>query len=214
MDLFSKSREDKPLPQSTACDDHATFFRLYLARLAEAGQVSPGEKQLTLIARSPDSAVCRALGDVAPHLAEFGVCLRAIFAHISPEDSFLTFCDSVSSLFGPGGRQEGIRWAKNPALLDAHEQLILGQRMCWSGDAMHRAPERRNALDLFETDKTGAVRFGALAFEAMWSAASPVPEARFAPAMGRPSAGYAPLGAMEAKFASLFSGAERRLTRH
>ena len=70
---------------------------------------------------------------------------------------------------------ELIRWARNPRLLEAHEQVTYGEAMCWSGDAMRRDADKRNALDLVRRGSSGAVRLGRLAFEALWAASSLVP---------------------------------------
>jgi hypothetical protein len=63
--------------------------------------------------------------------------------------------------------------------------------MCWSGDAMRRDADRRNALTLFDEEAPEAVRLGRLAFEALWTASAPVPKGRLTgPDTGRPSGAY------------------------
>jgi hypothetical protein len=69
-----------------------------------------------------------------------------------------------------------IRWARNPRLLDAHEQVTYGDTISWSGDAMRRDADRRNALTLFGEATPDMVRLGRIAFEALWAASSLVPE--------------------------------------
>ena len=86
---------------------------------------------------------------------------------------------------------ELIRWARNPRLLDAHEQVTYGETMCWSGDAMRRDADRRNALTLFDEEAPDTVRLGRLAFEALWAVSALVPERRLlGPATARPSGAY------------------------
>ena len=67
-----------------------------------------------------------------------------------------------------------IRWARNPRLLDAHEQVTYGDMMRWSGDPMRRDADKRNALALFDEGCSVRVRHGRLAFEALWAVSSPV----------------------------------------
>jgi hypothetical protein len=55
--------------------------------------------------------------------------------------------------------------------LDAHEQLLLGSRMCWSGDVMRRSEERINSLSIFEKDAKKQVSLGRMAFETIWASA-------------------------------------------
>ena len=62
-------------------------------------------------------------------------------------------------------KAEFVRWARDPRLLEAHEQLVLGRTRCWSGDAMRRGATK---TDLFESLNEGlveAANIGRLAFE-------------------------------------------------
>ena len=45
-----------------------------------------------------------------------------------------------------------IRWAKNPRMLDAHEQLVIGPNSTWMGDCMRRDPTKRDAFQSFNVD--------------------------------------------------------------
>ena len=80
--------------------------------------------------------------------------------------------------FRRASAHELIRWARNPRLLDAHEQVTYGDIMCWSGDAMRRDADKRNALTLFDESAGDAVRHGRLAFEALWTSCALVPKGR------------------------------------
>ena len=69
--------------------------------------------------------------------------------------------------------------------------MTYGETMCWSGDAMRRDADRRNALTLFDEEAPDTVRLGRLAFEALWTVSSLVPERRLlGPATARPSGAY------------------------
>jgi hypothetical protein len=112
-----------------------------------------------------------------------------ILANIEPEDELRQLFAAISELAPNAGAGELIRWARNPRLLDAHEQVTYGEAMCWSGDAMRRDADRRNALTLFDEQAPDTVRLGRIAFAALWGASSFVPERRLTgPLSARPSA--------------------------
>ena len=116
---------------------------------------------------------------------------KVILARLEPEDELRQLYTSLSELDPQQPSHELIRWTRNPRLLDAHEQVIYGEALCWSGDAMRRDADKRNALALFEEEAPDAVRHGRLAFAALWAQASLVPERRLVgPATARPSAAY------------------------
>ena len=54
--------------------------------------------------------------------------------------------------------------------------MTYGETMCWSGDAMRRDADKRNALTLFDEKLPERCRLGRLAFEALWAASSLVPK--------------------------------------
>jgi hypothetical protein len=71
--------------------------------------------------------------------------------------------------------------------------VTYGETMCWSGDAMRRDADKRNALTLFDEEAPEAVRLGRLAFEALWTASAHVPKGRLTgPDTARPSGSYEP----------------------
>jgi hypothetical protein len=146
---------------------------------------------LTMILRSPEADPAKALIGMTGALQRMGARARVILAKIEPDDELRKLFASLSTL----GRLEPddrlIRWARNPRLLDAHEQVTYGDALCWAGDAMRRDADKRNALTLFEEEGSDAVRLGRLAFEALWNASSPVPRRRLiGPETACPSAAY------------------------
>ena len=63
--------------------------------------------------------------------------------------------------------------------------------MCWSGDAMRREADKRNAISLFDEEAPGIALLAQRAFEALWSASTVVAERRLiGPATVRPSGAY------------------------
>ena len=124
-------------------------------------------------------------------LARAGVQAKVVVAKLEPEEDLRQLFTSLSELGPREPAKELIRWARNPRLLDAHEQVTFGASLCWSGDAMRREADKRNALSLFDERPPGTVRLAQLAFEALWSASSVVAERRLlAPSITKPSGAY------------------------
>ena len=150
----------------------------------------PGSS-LTMILRSAGSDPAKALVGVKGALLASGVRVKLILANLEPEDELRQLFTAISELTPDAGAGELIRWARNPRLLDAHEQVTYGEAMCWSGDAMRRDAERRNALTVFDEQASDTARLGRLAFAALWTASSLVPERRLSgPLTARPSGAY------------------------
>jgi hypothetical protein len=133
---------------------------------------------LTMILRSPEADPAKALIGMTGALEHKDVHARIILARIEPDDDLKKLFDALVALTPNGPAHELIRWARDPRLLEAHEQVTYGETMCWSGDAMRRDADRRNALTLFDDEAPEAVRLGRLAFEALWAASALVPKGR------------------------------------
>ncbi len=145
----------------------------------------------TMILRSATSTPAQALVYMKDALAKAGVRARAILAKLEPEDELKQFFSSLRALAPDEPAGELIRWARNPRLLDAHEQATYGETMCWSGDAMRRDAGKRNPLVLFDMDAPDAARLSAHAFSALWGASVPVPERHLvAGGNAKPSGAY------------------------
>ena len=146
---------------------------------------------LTMILRSGASDPAKALVGMKGALQHAGVRVKVIVARLEPEDDLKQLFASLSELAPQEPAVELIRWVRNQRLLDAHEQVTYGETMCWSGDAMRRDADRRNALTLFDEEAPDTVRLGRRAFEALWAVSAPVPERRLiGPATARPSGAY------------------------
>lgn len=150
---------------------------------------APGAS-LTMVLRSAGSDPAKTLVGLKGALQRVGAVARVILAKLEPELDLKQLFAALSELAPHAPAHELIRWARNPRLLDAHEQVTYGDAMCWSGDAMRRDAERRNVLVLFDED-AAAVRLGRQAFAALWQASVPVPAHRLAGnATVRPSGAY------------------------
>lgn len=67
-----------------------------------------------------------------------------------------------------------IRWAGNPRLLDAHEQLVIGSTVSWTGDCMRRDPVKLDAFQCFNDTCLEAAGWARVSFERLWQASQPL----------------------------------------
>jgi hypothetical protein len=145
-----------------------------MSRFIERHRNAPAPR-CTLVLRSAAAAPARALQHLKDALAGAGVRAAAILAHLEPQDDLRQLFATLSELAPEADSKALIRWARNPRLLDAHEQVTYGADMCWSGDAMRRDADKRNPLVLFDMDAPDAGFRAARAFTALWDASVPVP---------------------------------------
>jgi len=172
-------------------DSQQGELRRHLQMMSRCVERAKAGFSLTMILRSAASDPAKALVGMKGALQHAGVSAKVILAKLEPEGDLKQLFASLSELAPQEPASELIRWARNPRLLDAHEQVTYGETMCWSGDAMRRDADRRNALTLFDEEAPDTVRLGRLAFEALWAASSLVPERRLlGPATARPSGAY------------------------
>ena len=168
-------------------------LRRHLQMMSRCVERAKAGFSLTMILRSAASDPAKALVGMKGALQHAGVSAKVILARLEPEDDLKQLFASLSELAPQEPAPELIRWARNPRLLDAHEQVTYGEAMCWSGDAMRRDADRRNALTLFDEEAPDTVRLGRLAFEALWAVSAHVPERRLlGPATARPSGAFQP----------------------
>ncbi|MFP4539294.1 MAG: hypothetical protein ACLFPA_13450, partial [Dichotomicrobium sp.] len=151
----------------------------YLRHLRNSPSQEASDYGITMIARSPASPVAGALAAKAGELGRQQVSARLIFAKPAPTEVLDEVLHAVKPVLRGERISARVRWARNPGLLDAHEQMTLGAGTCWSGDAMRRSPQRPDALEIVEEDSPGAVRRAALAFSALWAASKPLDQGYF-----------------------------------
>jgi hypothetical protein len=151
-------------------------------------------RRCTLVVRSAASVPAQALILMKDTLANVGVRARVVLANLQPQNELKQLFDTLSSL-SPGAEGSAlIRWARDARLLEAHEQVTYGTKMCWAGDAMRRDADKRNSLALFEMNAPNAARHAAHAFDALWDASVPVPGRHLeTPHLSRPSSAYGPM---------------------
>jgi len=174
--------------RQTEVDRHIEMVSRFIERAKEHGKAPLA---VTLILRSASSGPARALIYKKDELIGAGLRAKAILARLDPAEELRELFASLTELAPQEKPYELIRWARNPRLLDAHEQATYGSAMCWSGDPMRRDADKRNALALFDEAGSDRVRLARLAFAALWSASSPVPERLLiGPATPKPSGAY------------------------
>lgn len=192
MNLMAKLHNKKKTAKASAQERHIAFISRFLESLTAQPDASTETRHISIIARSPGSPVIAALISHRESVKQLGISVQAIFAEMTPDTALAEFAATLSELHGGDEAHRNIRWARNACLKDAHEQLILGSSLCWSGDCMRREPGKCDSLDLFEVDAAGAVRLGNLAFDAIWSISQTVSASRVhAKVIHKPSGAYA-----------------------
>lgn len=159
--------------RQTEVNRHIDMVGRFVERAKGHGQAPLA---VTLILRSASSGPARALIYKKDELIGAGIRAKAILAKLEPADELRELFASLTEMAPREKASELMRWTRNPRLLEAHEQATYGNTMCWSGDPMRRDADKRNALALFDEADSDRVRLARLAFAALWSASSPVPE--------------------------------------
>ncbi|MGI9403467.1 MAG: hypothetical protein ACR2OF_03030 [Hyphomicrobium sp.] len=113
-----------------------------------------------LIARSPDSPVAQSLLALAPQITAAGITVRSVFSALKP--------GQATEL------ARNCRVFRDPRLLAAHEQLVLGSMCTWIGDSMRRDPQKRDALERYSVSCAQTAALATTSFKRIWRAAEPV----------------------------------------
>ena len=176
--------------QQAGIDRHTLMLSTFI-NSGKNALFSPEFRTMTLVVRSAVSDPALALLGMKDELLSARIRAKVIVAKLDPEDGLKQLFIALSELSPGQPANELIRWAKNPRLAEAHEQVTCGHSFCWSGDAMRRDAGKRNALALFDEDSPDAMQRTNRAFLALWNASIAVPRARLsAGPMGRPLGSY------------------------
>jgi len=135
-----------------------------LARFVRDCSIPASGAVITVLARSLTSPVIRALSTVLAEAGNTSVTLRIILTHTDGLHA------DDATLFA--GHTVTFRWARQPRLADAHEQLVIANAT-WIGDCMRRDPAKRDAFECYSPDCSRSVRWATMAFERLWSHAEP-----------------------------------------
>jgi hypothetical protein len=123
-----------------------------------AGRQSPAQG-LNVLARSFESPILKALAVHAATIASAGLAVRVVVVQAeggSPEVT--AFLDGATVCIGCDAR-----------LLDAHEQLAIGDKIAWIGDCMRREPMKRDAYEIYSSDCAETAALAHRSFERVWS---------------------------------------------
>jgi hypothetical protein len=160
-----------PMPSVVKREDKMETVRTFIkASLLLPRAAQAGIEEITLVARSAESPVARALVALGGDIASRGIIVRAIFGHLECEKSPIGW--SIAGPEIPFNRQ--LRWAKNPRLADAHEQLVLGPHTSWIGDCLRRDPSRRDAYEQFAATDAATTMTLQTSFSRLWNASVPL----------------------------------------
>jgi hypothetical protein len=170
---FDSQNSDSTLHAVSRFDPFFDVYGLSLKQHADLRQ-----RIVTLIARSPASPAAQALAINLGRFQPLSVEIRIILAQIRPANA-LTFLMQALSACCRSAPQTTIRWAKNRALLDAHERLTLGRTLCWTGDSMRRSEDSRSAIDRVDDGTPAIIAEASASFEALWCASMPLPGTAF-----------------------------------
>jgi hypothetical protein len=130
--------------------------------------VAPG-RPILVIARSTQSPVVKSIAALARDIAAAGCPVRLILAkgeRAALSDAFIAAQTA--------GLDCEMRVVRNPRLIEAHEQLVLGARACWTGDTMRRDPAICDAYESFVEDAPDLAAAARLTFERLWSDGDPL----------------------------------------
>jgi hypothetical protein len=174
--MLAKAGADQSIDAGSDLVRHLDVLTRFVERARQVAD--PAEHVVTLILRSATSLPAQALLAMGEDLLAAGISGRLILARLDPVDQLRRLAGLLGEMNRSGASAEILRWAKNPRLLDAHEQAIYGGASCWVGDAMRRDASRRNALSLFSEAAPGSTRLAEMAFSALWHACERVPQWR------------------------------------
>lgn len=132
------------------------FVGEYLALATASASSGDG---LTVIARSFESPVVRALAAFRKEIKAAGLSIRAIVVLTEGGN------EEVTELLGSSPTRQGC----DPRLLDAHEQLAFGDRVAWIGDCMRREPAKRDAYEIYSPDCAETAALARRSFERVWT---------------------------------------------
>lgn len=156
------SHRDRTKQTQDRTDDIISFIRR-TAFSDDPGAV--GKTELLLIALSVKSPVVGALKAVLAEVTDDRFETRLVLARLPKNDP----AEELAAL-----APAEIRWAKNPRMLDAHEQLVVGPNSTWMGDCMRRDPAKRDAFQSLNIDCPEAAGWAHVSFERIWQASSPL----------------------------------------
>ena len=174
MDFFAQLKKQANNRWLDAVRQAGKVIDQFLAPL-EAGHSRQGEsRSMLLVAVSPRTPITYALVTRAAQLAKCDISLRFIFCDVEDHIATKAFIEAMGKIVvSETGAVLG-RWATNPCLADANEQLILGTEMSLTGDTLRRGTAGSNAIYIVDHDAAGSVRYARLTYEELWRVSRPM----------------------------------------
>ena len=146
------------------------FISDYVMSLAAPGVAAEAHRDVFLLSRTVDSPVLAAVLSLSNELAAVRAAVFAIIGTPGPDDEDLeTLRAKAVAPF-----DLSIRIARNPRLVEAHEQLVLGGVSTWYGDCLRRDPLKRDAYESFAAGDLAKAGMARHAFQRLWQAAVPL----------------------------------------
>ena len=173
MSFFDNARQSKFVKPEEKQENISRLAGFYLDRLSVAETASVHARSITLLTRSAASPIARAMFASMRDCQRLDVSIQVIVNQLEPADLLSDWMELSVSPVNTSATVE-LRWARNPALSDAHEQMVLGTTFSWHGDCMRRDPETRDAFETFECFNAAVARRATLSFAALWSKCKPV----------------------------------------
>lgn len=211
MSFFDNARHSKFIKHAEKQENSSRFIGYYLDRLSVAPEPALAQRTATLIARSPASPVARAALAAISDCAALAVRLEVMFCHADPAEQMAQWLELVAHGTGPDPFVQ-IRKTSHPALIDAHEQMVLGTTFSWQGDCMRRDPETRDAFETFECFNSLAAARVSRTFQALWGKGEKLVATRRLPMA--PSSEMLPAGVLNLTPSTPGSAGPSASTRH
>ena len=139
-----------------------SFIKTFIDETAASATAGADRGVLLLVVRSLDSPVAKAVSA----LVQDGVLdmpIRAVFAMIERHD-----ISGGQPKSEPFCAVNAASMARDPRLLDVHEQLVLGPSTSWIGDCMRRDPRKRDAYECYAANCSETARWARISFERLW----------------------------------------------
>ncbi|HEY1245506.1 MAG TPA: hypothetical protein VGF29_11835 [Hyphomicrobiaceae bacterium] len=143
------------------------------------------ERAILVVARSAQSPVVKSIAALGHEIATARCRVRMILARADRSGLADAFIAAQAAAL-----ECDVRCVRNPRLIEAHEQLVLGRRASWTGDSMRRDPATCDAYESFAEDCPEMAAAARATFERLWRDGEPVAEPApiAAAALGAPNA--------------------------
>lgn len=153
----------QPRMQVIRKEDKEAKLRDFLLKALDTLPLGAAPGKITVVARSLESPVLKAIAGIVPELSATRCTLEII----------LTLIEGPATL-DFGGLDVSARHAHLPRLIDAHEQMVLASDCVWIGDCMRRDPSKRDAFELFASPGGTTALWAKTSFARLWERGEPL----------------------------------------